>query len=601
MPTTNPYSPLPTPYVGPTTSSPPAIVPGVATSTEPPNNTVIIPTKPNINVSSSSIPEPVPTSGTAISTGGVGNANATSSNLVSNANIAISNTVPGANNEYNVNALPSGGNGTIQFNNNGKFGGTPTVTWSANSNSMVITTTNYSTGAGNFAREGSLYFKDANLSGFPSGSINFKAGGRATKPGFMISPWQNPTSSVTRHDGGLGIWRSTQTGIFQRTQTTINGDDNGPSIHGVYVADGALDFFPDYASGNTAGLAYIILPASFTQGVAKRYIGQISVNAYDTLGTPQWSLGWKQSDPLTPTWNSERTPGNRNIIWDSNNHVSINDADLDESLNVRGNIRIQATTGNAVTTTGIKFADDTFQYTTVKAYSDGLEISNSVVGLNFTGQGVTASDSSGNITITIPGAGGGGGNIAVYDETTLVTSAVTGFVFQGNGVTVGPDPLTDGQVYVEINGGIAGVTVQEEGSNVVASANTINFVGAGVTASNVGGVATVTVTATSGDTVYNLGDVSGATTVNIANGTIQTCGITGNTTFDISSVTSGKSVTLLITQRGTPTPSTISFSAGVLWAAGYKTISTAYGAVDMINLVRIGTGYYATLTTGYEA
>ena len=57
----------------------------------------------------------------------------------------------------------------------------------------------------------------------------------------------------------------------------------------------------------------------------------------------------------------------------------------------------------------------------------------------------------------------------------------TNHYFYSNGV-----PFTGGT-------GISGITVKDEGTNVVASANTINFVGAGVTASNVSGVATITI------------------------------------------------------------------------------------------------------------
>jgi len=46
-------------------------------------------------------------------------------------------------------------------------------------------------------------------------------------------------------------------------------------------------------------------------------------------------------------------------------------------------------------------------------------------------------------------------------------------------------------------GGLSGIVIQDEGTNVVASANTINFIGNGVTASNVSGVATVTISGNS--------------------------------------------------------------------------------------------------------
>jgi hypothetical protein len=103
-----------------------------------------------------------------------------------------------------------------------------------------------------------------------------------------------------------------------------------------------------------------------------------------------------------------------------------------------------------------------------------------------------------------------------------------------------------------------------------------------------------------GDTVYNLGNVSGTTSVDINNGTIQTCTMTANTFFEISSVTSGKSVTLIITQ-GTGAPYFASYSSTVLWASGYKVLSATAGTVDMVNMVNVGGTYYDTLTTGYAA
>jgi hypothetical protein len=76
--------------------------------------------------------------------------------------------------------------------------------------------------------------------------------------------------------------------------------------------------------------------------------------------------------------------------------------------------------------------------------------------------------------------------------------------------------------------------------------------------------------------------------------------MTANTYFDISSVTSSKSITLVLTQ-GTGGNMFATFSSTVLFASAYKTLSTAAGAIDMINMVNIGGTFYATLTTGYAA
>jgi hypothetical protein len=146
-----------------------------------------------------------------------------------------------------------------------------------------------------------------------------------------------------------------------------------------------------------------------------------------------------------------------------------------------------------------------------------------------------------------------------------------------------------------------GLTVQDEGTTLVSNAavGTLNFIGAGVTANVDGnGVANITIPGGGGDTVYNKGNVSGATTINISDGTIQLCALTGNVVFDISSVTVGKSLTLVLTQ-GAGGNHFATYGNTVYWAAGYKTLSTTAGAIDMVNLVNLDYAFAATLTTGY--
>ena len=57
--------------------------------------------------------------------------------------------------------------------------------------------------------------------------------------------------------------------------------------------------------------------------------------------------------------------------------------------------------------------------------------------------------------------------------------------------------------------GASALTIKDEGNTVVANANTINFVGAGVTTSNVGGVATITITGAGSNTTGNVSDNGG--------------------------------------------------------------------------------------------
>jgi hypothetical protein len=120
-----------------------------------------------------------------------------------------------------------------------------------------------------------------------------------------------------------------------------------------------------------------------------------------------------------------------------------------------------------------------------------------------------------------------------------------------------------------------------------------------LTTNGSGNLSWTTVSSGGGDTVYNKGNVSGNTTINYSDGTIQTCTMIGNTNFNITSVTSSKSVTILITQGGSGNYFATFGNSTVKWAVAYNTLSSTVGAVDMINMVNIGNVYYATLTVGY--
>ncbi len=109
------------------------------------------------------------------------------------------------------------------------------------------------------------------------------------------------------------------------------------------------------------------------------------------------------------------------------------------------------------------------------------------------------------------GGGGGSSSIAVQEEGTNVVASANTINFVGSGVTASN---VSGVATITI----PGIAVQEEGTNVLATANTINFVGSGVTASNVGNVATINITSggISGiDILYDASPVTAnATTIN---------------------------------------------------------------------------------------
>ena len=387
----------------------------------------------------------------------------------------------------NTNVVTSSNLVTIQNPVNNSDGGA----------ALQIGVSQYDTGSGN-TNQGLLYFTDSAETAvypYPSASIRYQYGASTFDKGIKISPWYNyiggSGNTNFAYGVGIGTWRRANQAASGGTKVTLNAGDTGSSVHGVYIGQGAIDFFPEYGTGNAAGLAYIILPAAFTTESTDRYVGQISVNAYANPGTPQWSLGWKDSSPISPSEDSERTPGNRNIIWDSNNRVGINTANLNSSFNVAGNIEIQ---------------------------SGGLSASGNITAAYFIGNGSLLSGiTAGNITGTVASATVAGtvttnAQPNITSVGTLTSLSVTGNITGGNLLTGGLI-LATGNIGtsgdVNATGNIAGGNVFTNGQVSAAG----NVTGANLVTSGM-------VTATGN--VFTSGQVSAAG--NIAGGNVISSG-----------------------------------------------------------------------------
>lgn len=100
------------------------------------------------------------------------------------------------------------------------------------------------------------------------------------------------------------------------------------------------------------------------------------------------------------------------------------------------------------------------------------------------------------------------------------------------------------------------------------------------------------------ETVYATGFTGGAWTANAAQGTIQTATLTSSiTSLAFTNLPAGGTVTLIITQGGSGSYTLT--TTGILYAGGSKTLSTAVGAIDMLNIMFDGTNYYGSLVKGY--
>lgn len=139
-------------------------------------------------------------------------------------------------------------------------------------------------------------------------------------------------------------------------------------------------------------------------------------------------------------------------------------------------------------TTGV-LAGDVVQIGSVaiESQDEGGSLTTETTTFNFVGAGVTATESLGVVTVTIPG--GGGSAVEVQDEGVSLTTGVTLFNFVGAGVTA-TEPIAD-QITVTVPGNP--LEVSDEGVSLTTSAVELDFVGAGVTATESAGVVTVTI------------------------------------------------------------------------------------------------------------
>ena len=100
--------------------------------------------------------------------------------------------------------------------------------------------------------------------------------------------------------------------------------------------------------------------------------------------------------------------------------------------------------------------------------------------------------------------------------------------------------------------------------------------------------------------VNALGSVTGTTAINYNLGTVVTMTLNGNITINTTNITNfpaaGSSMTWILTQGGT---GGYTITSNLYYAGGSKTLSTAGGAIDVINVIYDGTYYLASVVKGY--
>jgi len=177
----------------------------------------------------------------------------------------------------------------------------------------------------------------------------------------------------------------------------------------------------------------------------------------------------------------------------------------------------------------------------------------------------------------------GGSTVNVFNSPTTLNIANgtgSGTVNLGSGVTTSGNTIA---VNLGANGASGSTTNIVLGSSTSGATSTTTVYGS-MTVKDVR------------DTVYALTYAS-TLTPDAANGDVQTVTLTGNVTLSaFSNPVSGQTISLIITQDSTGGRT---LTSTMKFAGGFKTLSTAANAVDILHISYFGTTYYASLVTGY--
>lgn len=149
----------------------------------------------------------------------------------------------------------------------------------------------------------------------------------------------------------------------------------------------------------------------------------------------------------------------------------------------------------------------------LQTLDEGVSKSTNTASLNFTGAGVTTTNSGDAITVNIPG-GGGGGSIAVLDEGTSLTNGATSLNFVGTGVAATVSG-TDVTVTVSGTGG-GSIPVSDEGTQITAAMTALNVVGTSIAATQSAGAVTITASNLSTTTPAAIGTAAVGTDTTLA-------------------------------------------------------------------------------------
>ena len=268
------------------------------------------------------------------------------------------------------------------------------------------------------------------------------------------------------------------------TKTTAHPayDSSAPSALG-YSIDGIESPELTFAVGNT--YRFDVSDSSNGSHPLRFYNDESRSNIYSTGVTINGTQG--QSGAYVQIIPTESTP--TVLYYQCSAHANMGWKSVFNTRNLTGFNTDNLTEGSSNLYFTNARADGRIAAASINALSD-VDISTSAPS---TGQALVWDGSK-----FEPGAVGS--TLTVKDGTTVLSTAATTLKFTGNGVTASG---TGAEKTITIPGGTSGITVQEEGSDLSTAATTLNFTGSAVTASGTGAVKTINITGggSSGGTV----------------------------------------------------------------------------------------------------
>ena len=386
-----------------------------------------------------------------------------------------------------------------------------------------------------------------NLAGGAANRIHVQTA--ADTSGFIVAP---TVASTYLQWNGTSFVFATVTGATGGTVTSVGGTGtvNGLTLTGTVTTTGNLTL---------GGTLNLVSPPAI--GSTTPNTGQFSILTVNSAST--------SSVTLSPT-------GSGTVTINPTTAGTINNMSIGATTKATGGFTTIAATGQASTTTG---SGTVYLSNTTNSRIDFA------AGVSNFGAPTFTNISAGAKIILYPGIAAASADYAIGIEgsTLWFGTPTTGEQFKWYGGTTAAMTLTSAGALSATS--FTGATSGAHNGTV------------GATTPSTGVFTTLTST-DNRDTIYASGSTTGTITPNAANGNVQTITLTGSITLNaLASPVSGQSITLIVKQPASGGPYTLTSS--MLFAGGFKTLSTAANAIDMLTISYIGTSYYASLVTGF--